>query len=350
MSNREGRTRDPGGDPAQTADRIGALLRVSGRRPSIPPERAGRIEQATRATWEEMLARRAHGRRLRLWAALAAAAVVVAGAGLVLRSRSTPLAVPEAIGRVEIATGEVSLRPAAEGQAPERLRAGDEVAVGTVVTTMDDGRVALRLASGHSLRLDAGTHLRALSERTLALERGAVYVDSGGAAHAAAGTIEIRTPLGEVRDIGTQFEVRMLDASLRVRVREGTVSLAGLGATREMAAGEEVTVDAAGLAVRGRVDRYGAAWAWSEAVARFGDLEGRSLREFLDWYARERGVRLELVGEGLVTEADTIILAGSIEGMTLEQAIDSVLATTAMLREERDGNLRVVRNHPDARP
>jgi len=349
MSNHEGRTRDPGSDPAQTADRIVALLRASGRRPSIPPERAARIEQATRATWEGTLARRAHGHRLRLWAALAAAAVVVAGAGLMLRTRSTPPAIAEVIGRVEIATGEVSSRPAAAEQVPGRLRAGDGVAVGTVVTTMD-GRVALRLASGHSLRLDAGTHLRALSERTLALERGAVYVDSGGTARAASGTIVIRTPLGEVRDIGTQFEVRMLAASLRVRVREGTVSLAGRGATHEMAAGEELTVDPAGLAVRGRVDPHGAAWAWSEAVARFGDLQGRSLREFLDWYARERGVRLELVGEGLTTEADTIILAGSIEGMTLEEAIDSVLATTAMLREERDGSLRVVRNHADARP
>jgi hypothetical protein len=92
------------------------------------------------------------------------------------------------------------------------------------------------------------------------------------------------------------------------------------------------------------VDPFGAEWAWSETVARFGDLRGRSLREFLDWYARERGVRLELVGEGLPLAAGTIILGGSIEGMTLEEGIDSVLATAAMHREEREGSLRVVRN------
>jgi len=352
MTDHDERMRDQERDPERTAERIGALLRASGRRPAIPPARAARVQLTTRATWEATVVRRARGRRLRLWTALAAAAVVVAGAGLMLRGRSTLPATPETIGRAEIATGEVWSRPSAQGEAATsgRLRAGDEIGMGTEVTTASDGRVALHLASGHSLRLDAGTQLRALSGRTLVLEHGAVYVDSGGGARTAVGTIEIRTPLGEVRDVGTQFEVRMLDASLRVRVREGTVSVAGRGATLAMTAGEELTLDPAGRAVRGRVDPFGAEWAWSEAVARFGDLQGRSLREFLDWYARERGVRLELVGEGLPLAAGTILLGGSIEGMTLEEAIDSVLATAAMHREEREGSLRVVRNDVAARP
>jgi len=348
MSDHEGRT----GDAARAADRIGALLRASGRRPAIPPVRAVRIEQTARAAWQETLVARARGRRLVAWTALAAAAVVVLGAGLILRPRSIPAVLPEAIGRVELAMGEVWTSPAGEGAAaaPRALRAGDEIAAGSELTTAGDGRAALRLASGRSLRLDAGTRLRAISERTLILEQGAVYLDSGGAARAAAWPVEIRTPLGEVRDLGTQFEVRMLEASLRVRVREGSVSVAGRGGTEAIGAGEELTVDPDGRAARGRVDPFGTEWAWPESVARFGDLRGRSLKEFLDWYARERGVRLELAGEDLPSAAGTIILAGSIEGMTLEQAIDSVLATTAMRREEREGSLTVARSGAAARP
>jgi hypothetical protein len=352
MSERD-KTRDAANESSQAAERIGALLRASGRRPPIPPVRAARIEQTARAAWQEAVARRARGRRLVAWTALAAAAVVVVGAGLALRSRPTPPTVLGTIGRAELATGEVWLRATgdATAAAPARLHARDELAAGAEVTTGKEGRAALRLASGRSMRLDAGTSLRALSEGTFVLERGAVYVDSGGDARAAVGPIVIRTPLGEVRDIGTQFEVRMLETSLRirVRVREGTVSLAGRGATHEMTAGEELTLDPAGIAARGRVDPYGPAWAWSESVARFGDLQGRSLREFLEWYARERGVRLEL-GQGRATEADTIILAGSIEGMTLEEAIDSVLATTEMRREEREGSLRIIGDDVAARP
>lgn len=352
MSDKNERTRDTVGDPEHADDRIGALLRSSGRRPPIPLDRAARIEQATRATWGAMRERRARGRRLWQWTALAAAAVVVAGAGLMLRGRGTPLEFPATIATAEIAAGEVWSRPAAQATAAPsgRLHAGDKIAAGTEITTASDGRVALRLASGHALRLDAGTRVRTLSERMLVLERGAVYVDSGSAARAAAEAIEIRTPLGAVRDIGTQFEVRMLDTSLLVRVREGTVSVAGRGGTLAMEAGEELTLDPAGVAVRGTVDSFGAEWAWSEASARFGDLQGRSLREFLDWYTRERGLRLELAGEGLDAAVGAVMLSGSIEGMTLEQAIDSVLATTSMSREEREGTLRVFRNDVAARP
>src|SRR2546427_815740 len=84
----------------------------------------------------------------------------------------------------------------------------------------DDGRAALRLDAGPSVRLDAGSDLRLVSAHVLELRRGAVYVDTGarspnGSAATASGAegpaspIEIRTSLGRVRDVGTQFEVRL---------------------------------------------------------------------------------------------------------------------------------------------
>ena len=44
------------------------------------------------------------------------------------------------------------------------------------------------------------------------LERGAVYVDSGVGPGRHPGSVGIHTPLGVVRDIGTQYEVRVDDA------------------------------------------------------------------------------------------------------------------------------------------
>ena len=60
------------------------------------------------------------------------------------------------------------------------------------------------------------------------------------------------------------------------------------------------------------------------------ELEGRSLREFLDWMVRERGLRLQFTSPDLAGAASEISLNGSIDGMTLDQALESVLPTCRM--------------------
>ncbi len=95
---------------------------------------------------------------------------------------------------------------------------------GSTVTT-SVGTLAMTLTSGVHLRLDASSTARLDSATDVVLERGAVYVDSAGAhpTQPDASPISIHTPAGLVRDIGTQFEVRLDDAGLRIRVRDGEV-------------------------------------------------------------------------------------------------------------------------------
>lgn len=244
---------------------------------------------------------------------------------------------------MEIVTGTAWSRPASGGArgSPAALRAGDTVAPGVTLETGEEGRVAVRMASGHSLRLDAGTFLRVLSERRVALDRGAAYVDSGHLAGAEG--MEVRTPLGAVREIGTQFEVRVQESSVRIRVRTGAVSLSGGEAVIEVGAGEEVEVDAAGRWNRRQVAAFGEQWAWVAEIAPVMDLEGRLLREFLDWVAHERGLRVRFSSPDLARAAEEITLSGSVRGMTLDQALDSVLATCGMSANTEEGVLAVVR-------
>ena len=65
------------------------------------------------------------------------------------------------------------------------------------------------------------------SSERLVLIVGTMYFDSGAATGAAtgAGTLEVVTSHGLVREIGTQFEVMSTSAALRVRVREGSVEI-----------------------------------------------------------------------------------------------------------------------------
>jgi fido (protein-threonine AMPylation protein) len=71
------------------------------------------------------------------------------------------------------------------------------------------------------------------------------------------------------------------------------------------------------------------------------EIEGRSLREFLDWMARERGFRIRFSSGDLEADAGSIRLNGSIRGMTLDQALESVLLASGM-RHRIEADLLVV--------
>ncbi len=116
-------------------------------------------------------------------------------------------------------------------------------------------------------------------------------MDSRGPLGSAVEPLEIRTPLGTVRDIGTQFEVRLAE-SLRISVREGRVSFEGQGDRVELDAGDELEAGEAGRTLRHGNDPFGVEWSWIDGITPMMELEGRSAREFLDWAARESGLRL----------------------------------------------------------
>jgi hypothetical protein len=88
-----------------------------------------------------------------------------------------------------------------------------------------------------------------------------------------------------------------------------------------------------------------AAWDWIASVVPMLDIEGRTLGEFLQWIARERDLRVEFASASLAQSAPSIRLSGSIEGMTLEQALVSVLATCRLDCRIANGVLEL---HPSA--
>jgi hypothetical protein len=102
-----------------------------------------------------------------------------------------------------------------------------------------------------------------------------------------------------------------------------------------------LTLDASGRIVRTEEEGTGGGWTWAEAIAPMMEIEGRSLLEFLEWVVRERGVRLRFADADVTGRAPTIVLRGSIAGMTLQQATASVLATCGMIHRWDDGALVV---------
>lgn len=324
-------------DDTEREDDVGRLIRMAGHRPAPPQERTLRVKAAVRAEWLAALRRR-RLRRIGWSTAILAAASVLLFASMTLRfDRSGGGSQDEGLLVVSSAAPAWTLLdPASPARA---LAENERLPFGSTVTTGDAGSVALQLPGGGSVRLDAGSRLIAADAGNLVLEQGAVYVDSGGLGLSPGPSI--RTPFGTVREIGTQYEVRLYANGLRVRVREGEVSLDNGGEVHPVNAASELVIDFDGAVTRRPMAIHGPEWEWIARIAKLPDFSGRSAREFLEHVARERGWALRFADDKVEREAGTIRLSGSLDRLSLDSALDVVLPACGMTHTEARGTLVV---------
>lgn len=311
-------------------DLTSRLLQLTPRRVDVARDRRDRVHEAVRAEWLEASERHRERIAARRAAAAAAAALLATAAGLLIAARlpsiDTTNPTAPALASVERTEGRGIATP------------GDSIAPGQWMRTGTSDRISLRLANGTSARLDTNTRARIRSEAIIELSAGAVYVDSGGAP----GGLQVQTPFGTARDVGTQFEVRLRDDALRVRVRSGTVELRHGGSARTAPAGMEVTIEGDRL-TSVPVQPYGADWDWISAVAPTFAIEGRPLAAFLQHLAREQGWTLQYADPALAARAPAIVLHGSIDGLTPREALDVALTSSGLAYRLESGRLLVVR-------
>ena len=265
---------------------------------------------------------------------LATAATVLLGLRIDYWSPADVVMGPPA-GIVESMSGTVRR---VESGARTRVEVGDTIPPGSWLETEGRGRVSVRLDSGVSLRMDVETRLSLDSPSVVRLDRGAVYVDTG-VGHEGGRALEVRTELGVARDIGTQFELRLRNEDISVRVREGMVQLSREGKTHDAPAGNEVKVNASGTIERRALLPHGKEWDWIADLAPPFTLDGASLEEFLGWVTREHGFRLRFDDQTLADAASTMLLEGPALHMTPERALRTVLPTCGLSHRIEDGTL-----------
>lgn len=341
---------------------LAGLIERAGRRAEVPADDLARIREAARAEWRRLprsetgAAADVSGRRRRFAPLALAAGVLLAVAlgwlvgrdGAVAPSPAPPLVVASTariaeIAQIERLDGEVRLdgEPLAAAAIGRRLPAGAVVSTAGAAAGETPGRLSLRIGSG-SVRLDGGSRLRLTSAVRLELEAGAVYVDAPGA-DGGAGLV-VGTAFGAVHEIGTQFEVRLSTApaaALEVRVREGRVALARAAGPLPVVAGERLLLARDGSSAREPLAADAASWDWVLESAPTLEIEGRPLRELLDWVGRETGWRLAFDAPSTERAADGIVLHGTIEGLRPDQALEAVLAGAGLDYVVEGGRLTV---------
>jgi ferric-dicitrate binding protein FerR (iron transport regulator) len=298
-------------------ERTERLLRLAGVRAGVAPDRALRVRDAVRKEWLAAAKRRPSGKRrtARIVAGLTGIAAGVIA--LVIAGMRHDAPAPAAI--VQQVSGS---SPLVEGAA---IRNGAWIEAGAGV------RASLR-AGGAALRMDSGTRLRFLSARVIELSSGGLYIDSG----TAGAGVEVSTPFGIARDVGTQFEVRIAGGSLIVRVRSGAVEVQHSSGRVSAHEGAQLTVTSAGV-TRSAIAVDAPEWDWIRGVPVQLDMEGLTLAAFLDRATRAQGWTVRYAQPELETAARTIVLHGSVKGLSPRQAI-AVAVTTSGLAHRIEGS------------
>lgn len=324
---------------------IEQVLRSAGPRekPPVAVERA--VHDSLRAEWRALVAEGHRRRRRRIGFALAAGMLAAAVGVWVVAPWMTGPA--DTVATLALATGEVRVRSGWYG-GWHAVAGGQSLASGQTLQTGSAGRGVLTLPGGVSARLDHDTRVLLAGGDEVVLERGALYVDAGPAP---AAPLDVVTPAGSLRHVGTQYEVRLLESGVRLRVREGRVEWqATNGAVEHGAAGEQLTISSDGGIARAATPLYGESWDWIAGATPAIDIEGRPLAEFLAWAARELGREVVYATEGVESEAAGIVVHGSISGLTPLQALDAVLATTSVRAQVIEGRILVGVQDPAFQP
>lgn len=325
----------PGGDPPGGAGLARLLRLADSEAPEVRPAAFRRARMAVESEWLRTL----RARRRRRLAVVGGVGTVLAAAVALLLWLRLPTADPaDSEPFAQLVRGSLI-------QQDESIAVGSEVVRGADLRTSENQSAAIRLADDRSLRLARGTTVRLVGLSRVELRAGALYVDSPPSA--AGRPLVVSTPHGEARNLATQFELRVMDDTLRLRVREGKVRLETTGQDVVAVAGMEVAwtpdeVETRAVPLRGEL------WRPYVELAHF-ELDGATLGEFLQWVARETGLRVEWSAASLEVRSRGVVLHGTLGGTPPYLAPAAVLPAAGLGSRIEDDVLYITEDEGNGR-
>ena len=310
-------------------DHVGELVKIAGHRQMPDPEQMARARAAARAEWTHVVEHRPWRFSTVTFTAAALVALTLAAVTWFRKDEAVrPHAPAVEVATLQKIVGTVLVTRAGSPEPRVIAESGLRVRAGDRLETAAASRVALALSGGTLAKLDGDSTVALDTSGSVTLSRGAVFVDAGPESRDP--DLRVNTPLGVVRHLGTQFEVRLQDEAVRIRVREGTIAFENARGRWVSHAGEAL-VAARGLEPERRpIFTYGPEWSWLDPLMPSFILEGSTVGEFLQWVGREHGLRWEYTYPAMRDRVERIVLHGSIDGLTAEEALAAVLPTCGL--------------------
>jgi ferric-dicitrate binding protein FerR (iron transport regulator) len=321
-----------------------ALLREVGGGDEPSAKAAEEVRRAVHEEWRATVAQRKRRNRGLTFGIAASFALAMVVASWALRYSDGQSELSVTIARID-GSARIQSSPA---DPVRTINVGEGLSVGGVLMTDDATRIALAYGTGISMRIDRGSKIQRVSPDRFRLSAGAVYIDAQP--QASGHELVIETLAGEVRHLGTQYQIRQANEVVEVSIREGRVEIASANGAALASAGERVRINAAGQIDRGAISAQDPAWNWAEATSPSFAIDDRSVAEFLEWVARETGRQIAYASPEAQRVAQTVRLRGSIEGLDPDTALSAVLSTTEFETYDTGNNLIGVRLASSDRP
>jgi hypothetical protein len=294
-------------------DALEDLLRHASPRPAPESVAVAKAKAALREEWRDVTGKRQKRRRVMQYAI---AATMLLGAFVAINVLRLPTVEVVQVASIAKSFGSVYLL----GEHSELLDTPDRSNVfsGQTIVTGDEAGLALAWGLGGSLRVDENTRIQLSDNSSVYLEAGRIYFDSQNATLITgidAGDnpkFTVRTDLGDVRHLGTQYMTEVGLDTLVVSVREGEVSIDGKFHDETVASGEQAILAGRQIPTILSVTPIGEMWDWINSTTPVTDVDGRSLHEFLVWVCREMGLKLQFEGQAEAV-AHVAILKGKVD-------------------------------------
>lgn len=293
-------------------DALDDLLRHAEPRPVPAPDGLAAAKAAVRQDWLDVTQRRSVRRRM---LGIAIAATVVLAAFVAVKTGPGPVAPPIRVATIEKSFGPVYLL----GEQAELSPTGDlsRIVSGQTIVTGHEAGLALAWANGGSVRIDQGTRVRFVDDRSVYVEEGRVYFDSrqtlvAGINGGDVPVFVMHTDHGALQHDGTQYMAQVDPTSLVVSVREGSVTIDSRFFEQSVAAGQQATVSGPQRPAVLSIRRSGPAWDWVSRTTPPADIDGKTLYEFLMWVSREMGLELQFEGQAEAV-AHEAVLRGTVD-------------------------------------
>ncbi len=314
-------------------DALEQLLKQASPRPMPSPSDEAIARQAVHAEWQQVSRRYRMRRRA---VSFAMAATLLVGVFSLFNVFRVPVVEAVQVASIEKSFGSIYLLgDSAELRETPQL---SQVLSGQTIVTGSGAGIALAWGGGGSMRMDANTRVRFIAGDSVYLEAGRVYFDSdpsvliAGIPAGDTAQFLVRTDLGDVQHIGTQFMTGVSDAAggtLTVSVREGQVAVTGNYHSQLASSGEQMILSGRQRPALLSISRSGAGWDWVMRTTPPANVDGKALHEFLLWACREMGLELRYEGQAGRIARQEAILRGAID-TTPAEALRLRLASAAL--------------------
>ncbi len=267
-------------------NKLGELIQKHGKRIKPNELMQQRAKNNVRAHWQNSIANNRKQRNSRLYS-LAASLFVVFTLGMVFKNYFNQ-GPQDIFSNQQYVQGEVLVSTDGENWAKQSSKV---IKNGSWLKTNTKSFTNLSLLDGSELRINHNSIVEIINPTKINLISGEIYHDADIVT--AKNHLIIQTAFGKVQHIGTRYLVKTDSNKLEIAVRNGLVEIEYKQLKRKVDAGYGLTINDNSEITTQLVPANDKVWDWVSLAATPYQSEGKTLYDFVSWYAHEYGYKVE---------------------------------------------------------